>query len=92
MDEQTRIAHLTRQVRELEVQYRELEYSHTHLAQEVIKTVICLQQENEICYTALCEIMELQTGTVQIAEDAIRRILDLRQSGENRHPSTDNPF
>jgi len=80
MDEQARFAHLTQQVRDLEAQYRELEYSQAHLAEHVVKTVLVLQQENEICYTALSEILELQTGTVQIAEDAILRILDLRQS------------
>lgn len=80
MTEHEHIEHLNHRVRELEAQYRELEYSHTSLAQEVMKTVLAMAEENEICYTALCEILELQTGTVQIAEDAILRILDLRQS------------
>jgi hypothetical protein len=80
MDEQEHIAQLSHRVHELEAQYRELEFSHASLAQEVMKTVLAMAEENDICYTALCEILELQTGTVQIAEDAILRILDLRQS------------
>ena len=79
MTEHEHIEHLNHRVRELEAQYRELEFSHTSLAQEVMKTASAMAEENEICYTALCEILELQTGTVQIAEDAILRILDLRQ-------------
>lgn len=79
MEDQDHVAQLTQRVRELEAQYRELEFSHASLAQEVMKTVLAMAEENEICYTALCEIVELQTGTVQIAEDAILRILDLRQ-------------
>lgn len=79
MDDVDQIDRLNQRVRELEAQYRELEYSHSSLAQEVMKTVLAMAEENEICYTALCEILELQTGTIQIAEDAILRILDLRQ-------------
>jgi len=74
-----RIAHLTLQVHALETQYNAMEQAHTLLAQEVMKTVIELQQENEICYTALGEILELKTGAIQIAEDAIVRIVNLRR-------------
>lgn len=79
-DDLARIHALSLRVRELEAQYRELEYTHTYLAQEVMKAVTALAEENEICYSALTDILELQVGTVQIAEHAILRILDLRQS------------
>lgn len=80
MDDQELIDSLTQRVRDLEAQCRLVEETQTSLAHEVMQTVLALAEENEICYTALCEILELQTGTVAIAEDAIVRILDLRHS------------
>lgn len=80
MNDRDLIDTLTQRIHELEAQCRLVEATQTSLAQEVMQTVLALAQENEICYTALCEILELQTGTVAIAEDAIVRILDLRHS------------
>lgn len=70
---------LTEKLAWLEHEYYTMESTHRDLSARVVIAMQLMGQENEICLNALQEILEVKTGVLTIAAEAVKRIEHLRQ-------------
>ena len=70
---------LTEKIAWLEHEYYTMESAQRDLSARIVATMQCIGKENEICLNALQEILEVKTGVLTIAAEAVKRIEYLRQ-------------
>ena len=70
---------LTEKLAWLEHEYYTMESTHRELSARVVEAMTLMGKENEICLNALQEILEVKTGVLTIADEAVKQIEDLRR-------------